>query len=129
MPNHVHGIIVIDGNDGGSNGDDCGGDGCGFIACNESIPNNKKQYMAGISPKTGSLSSIIRSYKSQVTKMARPINPNFAWQSRFWDHIIRNDESYQRIKQYIINNPKKWGEDKFRSDGIWIRIKPYYFYI
>ncbi|WP_075590040.1 transposase [Labilibacter marinus] len=105
MPNHVHGIIVIDGN---------GGDR--FVACNESTTNNKNQYMANISPKTGSLSTIVRSYKSQVTKMSRPINPNFAWQSRFWDHIIRNDASYQRIKQYIINNPKKWGEDKFKQE-------------
>ncbi len=33
------------------------------------------------------------------------------WQERFHDHIIRNDEEYHRIKNYIINNPKKWSED------------------
>ena len=35
------------------------------------------------------------------------------WQKDYHDHIIRNDESYHRISNYIINNPKKWDEDKF----------------
>nr|NQU89945.1 hypothetical protein [Bacteroidota bacterium] len=30
------------------------------------------------------------------------------WQPNYHDHVIRNDEEYKRIKQYIINNPKKW---------------------
>ena len=41
------------------------------------------------------------------------INPDFAWQSRFHDHIIRNDKSFHNISEYIINNPSKWQEDKF----------------
>jgi len=35
-------------------------------------------------------------------------NIDFAWQSRFHDHIIRNNESYNRIRNYIIDNPKHW---------------------
>jgi hypothetical protein len=35
------------------------------------------------------------------------------WQERFHDHIIRNEAEYDRIKNYIINNPKKWDEDCF----------------
>jgi hypothetical protein len=35
------------------------------------------------------------------------------WQSRFYDHIIRDDKSFQRISDYIINNPAKWQEDVF----------------
>ncbi|MFP4622282.1 MAG: transposase, partial [Bacteroidales bacterium] len=73
----------------------------------------KNQFMSNISPKPGSVSTIIRSYKSIVTKHARKINPAFAWQSRFYDHIIRNDRSYERIKQYIIDNPKNWKNDRF----------------
>ncbi|MFT6021624.1 MAG: putative transposase [Saprospiraceae bacterium] len=38
---------------------------------------------------------------------------NFKWQERFHDHIIRNESSYTRISNYIINNPSKWKEDKF----------------
>ena len=59
------------------------------------------------------LSSIIGSYKSIVTRNARKVYPDFAWQSRFHDHIIRNDESYCRIAEYIKYNPEKWVEDKF----------------
>jgi putative transposase len=35
------------------------------------------------------------------------------WQRNYWEHIIRNEQSYQRISDYIINNPAKWADDKF----------------
>jgi len=35
------------------------------------------------------------------------------WQRNYWEHIIRNEQSYQTISEYIINNPAKWNEDKF----------------
>ena len=76
-------------------------------------PGGKNEFMASISPKPGSLSTIIRSYKSAVTKLVHPTISYFQWQSRFHDHIIRNDEEYQRIAQYIENNPAVWHEDKF----------------
>jgi hypothetical protein len=38
---------------------------------------------------------------------------DFAWQSRFYDHIIGNDESLQTIREYIFTNPLKWELDKF----------------
>ncbi|MEA3448523.1 MAG: transposase, partial [Bacteroidota bacterium] len=37
------------------------------------------------------------------------------WQSDYYDHIIRDDASYHRIKNYIINNPKNWTGDKFNK--------------
>jgi hypothetical protein len=61
-------------------------------------------------PKTGSLSVIIRSYKSAVTKNAREINPQFAWQDRFYDHIIRDNGSFERIAYYIKMNVVNWRE-------------------
>ncbi len=61
------------------------------------------------------LSSIIGSYKSAVTKNAHHINTHFAWQTRFHDHVIRNTEACQRIHHYIINNPQKWQADKFNG--------------
>lgn len=60
-----------------------------------------------------SISSIIGSYKSAVTKHANRLGIEFAWQTLFYDHIIRDNDAYQRIHQYIINNPLKWKEDKF----------------
>jgi REP element-mobilizing transposase RayT len=59
------------------------------------------------------ISSIVGSYKSIVTKMSRQINPNFGWQSRFHDHIIRNSKSFDNIQNYIEQNPLKWDEDRF----------------
>ena len=37
------------------------------------------------------------------------------WQRNYWEHIIRNEQSYQRISAYIINNPSNWNEDKLYS--------------
>ena len=37
------------------------------------------------------------------------------WQRNYWEHIIRNEYEYQRIAQYIIDNPKKWAMDKLNG--------------
>ena len=37
------------------------------------------------------------------------------WQRNYWEHIIRNEQSYNRISEYIINNPKNWKDDKFHE--------------
>ncbi|MGB0870738.1 MAG: transposase [Flavobacteriales bacterium] len=109
MPNHVHGILIVD-KDGVSNVES--------LHCNDStleMVNDtlKNQHMSKISPKPGSISTIIRSYKSVVTKNARKIHVEFEWQSRFYDHIIRNERSFKNISNYIVNNPKNWKEDRF----------------
>ena len=54
------------------------------------------------------LASIIRGFKSAVKMGARKIHPDFEWQSRFHDHIIRDDLALNNISQYIIENPLKW---------------------
>ena len=59
------------------------------------------------------ISSIVGSYKSIVTKMSRLNNPHFGWQSRFHDHIIRTANAFENIQNYIANNPAKWKEDTF----------------
>ena len=101
MPNHTHGILIIDKPNDFMNPE--------INQTNE----NKNEFMSNISPKPGSISTIIRSYKSAVTKQAKKYNPYFAWQTRFHDHIIRDDRAFQKISNYIIKNPSKWTEDKF----------------
>jgi putative transposase len=64
-------------------------------------------------PQSKNLASIIRGFKTGVTKNARLINPDFAWQSRFHDRIIRNNAKFQRISKYIRNNPAHWRDDQF----------------
>ncbi len=59
------------------------------------------------------ISSIVDSYKSAVTKHAHRLGFEFMWQSRFYDNIIRDEKSYNKILNYIVNNPLKWEEDMF----------------
>ncbi|HMB90162.1 MAG TPA: hypothetical protein VKP65_04900 [Rhodothermales bacterium] len=69
--------------------------------------------MSHIAPDAGSLGVIIRSYKAAVTRWARQNGyANFAWQPRFYDHIIRNERALQAIRRYIADNPRHWPHDR-----------------
>ncbi len=63
-----------------------------------------------------SLSNIIRQYKSRVTYEIRKIQPDFAWQSRFHEHIIRDEKDLNNTRDYIMNNPIKWWFDEENPD-------------
>jgi REP element-mobilizing transposase RayT len=125
MPNHVHGILILNGenhqfdNHGRIGGKGDANNAGRDVACN--VPTETKmkteynpidplenQWMSAISPKSNTVSTIIRSYKSAVTKYCNRLELPMAWQPRFYDHIIRNDESFHRISKYIANNPKNW---------------------
>src|SRR6056297_3050067 len=109
MPNHVHGIILIDKPDDGRNVETQN------FASLQSSPQSStqppQQSKNKFGPQSKNLASNIRGFKIGVTKNAQKIHADFAWQTRFYDHIIRNDSSYQRIRNYIINNPKNWEKD------------------
>lgn len=62
---------------------------------------------------SGTLSSIVGSYKSAVSRHAHRLGYDFVWQSRFYDRIIRNNDALTRVQTYIANNPLNWKEDKF----------------
>lgn len=114
MPNHIHGIIEIIGEEGVINN-----------ARTEGKNRDIENYFSKISPKSNSLSIVIRSYKSCVSKNTRrgviynaPNDNahnkiNFQWQRNYYEHIIRNEKSYLKISEYIKNNPVKWEEDKY----------------
>ena len=123
MPNHIHGILILN-NDFITN-DDNGGDGVvetGHALSLQSQPPQQQQQQT-IGQKRfqnigkNSVSSIIGAYKSAVTKHARRLGYRFAWQSRFYDHIIRDEKSFYTISNYIINNPAKWTDDKFYDNN------------
>ncbi len=127
MPNHIHGIIILDGNGSvdpvnpinsvdpvdpvgtrhalslprsGQSPDHC--------------PTEKKIGQQRFQNQgKNTISSIVGSYKSAVTKYCNRLDPDFAWQTRFHDHIIRNGKSFDRISEYIRNNPRNWKEDRF----------------
>ena len=79
--------------------------------------NNKNEIMSKISPKSGSVSVILRSFKTAVTKYVHKElqTKKFGWQERFYDHIIRNKYSYNQIYNYIKINPENWENDKFHG--------------
>jgi REP element-mobilizing transposase RayT len=62
---------------------------------------------------------IVGAYKSMVSNRCLDIykfkNETMGqfWQRNYYEHIIRTEQSYQRISKYIINNPLKWTKDKF----------------
>jgi REP element-mobilizing transposase RayT len=59
-------------------------------------------------PGKNNISSIVGSFKSAVSRLARKVDPNFGWQSRFHDHIIRDEKDFKKIERYIKFNPKNW---------------------
>jgi len=107
MPNHVHGIIELtnDANDAGTS------HGMSLPQQTSTPKSNINQFGKPIS---GSVSIIINQYKSTIKRWCNKNGHKyFKWQSRFHDHIIRNEQSYQTISEYIINNPFKWKDDNF----------------
>ena len=127
MPNHIHGIIIIN-----KNKTDFNNGGSVETQNYASLPsiqpkssseipsskiptweNQSNSQKNKFGPQSKNLASIIRGYKIGVTKSAKKINSNWRWQGRYHDHIIRNTESFKRITDYIINNPKNWKEDSF----------------
>jgi hypothetical protein len=54
--------------------------------------------------------------KSALTKFANLNNIEFAWQTRFYDHIIRDQDEMNRIATYIERNPFNWKDDKFYTE-------------
>ncbi len=104
MPNHVHVILTINKQIVET-----------LHATSLRQPN---KYLSAISPKAHSISTIVRSYKSAVAKHAHRLGYDFAWQARFHDHIIRTEESFNKITEYVINNPENWEKDKFHPEQI-----------
>lgn len=103
MPNHVHGIIII--NPAVETQDVSGKKETQDVASLRATQNT-------FGPQSGNLASVVRGFKIGVTKSAKELNENFSWQPRFHDHIIRNHKSFNRIVEYIENNPKNWTQDE-----------------
>lgn len=64
-----------------------------------------------------SIGSIVKGFKIGVTKWFRNnTNIKNVWQRNYYKHIIRNEISFHKISDYIINNPNKWKKDVFFDD-------------
>lgn len=93
MPNHIHGIVIINGAAVGATGRSPGRFG----------------------PGTRSLGAFVAGFKSAVTKRINNLRgtPGIPlWQRNYYEHIIRDAESLTRIQQYIVDNPARWDFDR-----------------
>lgn len=128
MPNHIHCIIGVD----NSKLDmACGMALKSAIAlkpvctadqdgnANMNANSNKeisRDNLEGKAIKIHGVFEFIRAFKTFSSRRINEIRDTKGtanWQERFHDVIIRDDVAYNRIKNYIINNPKKWNEDCF----------------
>jgi REP element-mobilizing transposase RayT len=94
MPNHLHFVLVLNQKD-------------------------NLQYKVNTygQPVVGSISVIVNQFKGVVKKWCNANSyHHFEWQSRFYDHVIRDQKSYDNICNYISANPRNWKEDKYGRD-------------
>ena len=126
MPNHIHGILILtQNNDDDNDNDDDDVETRHALSLQTSV-NDKTRVNDKTDPMKKSIvqqrfqnqgkntiSAIIGSYKSAVTKHANRLGLENGWQPRFHDHIIRNDAEYMRIHHYIETNPLQWKKDRF----------------
>ena len=102
MPDHVHGIVRIVDNEPNVET---------LHATSLPRSNNVKlsnEWFSDISPKRGTLSVVVRSFKSAATHQIRKIKPQFQWQANYHDRIIRSDRELRAVRKYIRNNPSVW---------------------
>ncbi len=136
MPNHIHGIIEIVGaNNHSSNNYLSNNDfnnhlsntytknisDNGMVNMSDNGMVNRAKNISPLRSPSKTVGSMVRGYKIGVTKWFRenmgdlfPVGKS-AWQRNYWEHIIRNENSYINISEYIINNPSNWKNDKFTS--------------
>ena len=118
MPNHFHAIMEIVGATLVVAPDGTTVAPGNEIVCNE---NGQPQGVAPTNPKTvgdivGAFQSIVTvEYIRGVKQLDWPPFNGKLWQRNYWEHIIRDEQSYHRISNYIINNPKNWKGDKFHE--------------
>ena len=104
MPNHIHAIIWL-------------------IDEYTNISTQRLPEESFSQPTTNSLSTIVRSYKSSVTRRFHLI-PGYQsqklWQRNFYEHVIRDEYDLLRVRQYIMQNPAKWDERRDATPDLWI---------
>ena len=109
MPNHVHGILCI-------------GDRPETVETpyyGVSTGNKLQKPHAHHEWKSGTVGCVIHQFKRACTMKIRESGfDDFAWQPRFHDHIIRNNNAVAQITAYILTNPAKWERDRFFDNQI-----------
>ncbi|MCZ8201367.1 transposase [Microcystis sp. LE19-55.1A] len=104
MPNHFHGIVIIN---------DYSGDDQSLGARDAPLDLGARD--APLQQKPNSLSSCIAGFKSAVTKRINLLRQNTdtpIWQRNYYESILRDEKYLAVVREYIINNPKNWPNDR-----------------
>ncbi|GAB4318728.1 MAG: transposase [Bacteroidales bacterium] len=104
MPNHMHGIVLLIDDENGGGGSGRGGSGRGSSRTAPTMPMAKRKPIGGL----------VGAFKTVSTKRINQMHgtPGVKiWQRNYYEHIIRNENELNRIRQYIINNPARWATD------------------
>ncbi|KFJ42053.1 transposase [Francisella philomiragia] len=111
MPNHIHAIVII------QNKINVGTEQCSVQSNN--LAKETMTAQCAVTTKKSNLSQIIKSYKNVCTKQIRNNLglSNFQWQRSFYDHIVRDEQSLLKIREYVQNNPVKWHLDKYNCEN------------
>ncbi|BDV01378.1 hypothetical protein TDMWS_14630 [Thermodesulfomicrobium sp. WS] len=124
MPNHIHGVILvgarfiapmrvnpgtINRNEGTINRNE------GTINRNEGAINRNEGAInrnEGAINRAPTLGDIVRAFKAVTSRRIRQQGSTaFAWQRNYYEHIIRNEQTLVRVREYIANNPRQWALD------------------
>ena len=101
MPNHIHMIFYITNN---------------FTNVDDNGVGERAHIGAPLRRKSNSVGSIVAGFKSAATKhinIYRNTPGQTVWQRNYYEHVIRNDHDLTSIRQYIADNPGKWGTNPF----------------
>ncbi len=107
MPNHIHGIIAID-------------DGRGTLPRAQGTQQRAPTVERFGKPVSNSVPTIVRMFKSVTTKKINeirelPYTP--VWQRNYYEHVIRDEEALNKIREYIVHNPARWEYDMENTVG------------
>jgi len=119
MPNHLHGIVQITGSNNNTGADSAGAYNVGAYRDTPlhytPLRNNKPTHQSEFRSPSNTLGAIVRGYKSAVTtriNMKNNTPGRKVWQRNYHNHIIRDNQSLERIRHYVRNNPRHWKKDE-----------------
>ena len=98
MPNHIHGILILD---------------YSLVGTRHGVSLQRIGTNQFSKPVENSVSVIVNQYKSSLKRWCNQNGyKSFQWQSRFYDHIVRDENSIDLVREYIKSNPANWYSDK-----------------
>ena len=107
MPNHVHGIITVGANNH-------------LPQHYLPLPSDETPIQSNEPPRplqhgtSRTIGSMVRGFKIGVTRWFRANTDIHAvWQRNYYEHIIRNEDAYLKIAEYIQTNPQRWETDTY----------------